>query len=212
MILILIAFIALTAFISTFLYDAITLSADAAKFLMLLSLILSAVFALKAKIGETDEKKLEDFKPTLATPIRTILIWAMAFETFFLVFSIEGISSGAFSIVFQGLAIITFFIFIYIDLAEDFLTYEIYNELNDFTATFSRRNWKFLILSGMAAVATVMFYDKAFQIVDHRIATGIISFGVVILSIFMAFLEKPFSTITLCIFYFIVTGIFITSV
>lgn len=212
MILILIAFIALTAFISTFLYDAITLSADAAKFLMLLSLILSAVFALKAKIGETDEKKLEDFKPTLATPIRTILIWAMAFETFFVVFSIEGISSGAFSIVFWGLCISVFFIFFYIDLAEDFLTYEIYNELNDFKATFSRRNWKFLILSGIAAVATVMFYDKAFQIVDHRISAGIIIFGGVILSIFMAFLEKPFSTITLCIFYFIVTGIFITSV
>ena len=59
MILILIAAIALIAFVSTFLYDAITLSAGAAKFLTLVSLILSEVFALKAKIGVTDEKNLK---------------------------------------------------------------------------------------------------------------------------------------------------------
>ena len=136
----------------------------------------------------------------------------MAFETFFLIFSFEGIASTAFTTVFVGFSRSVFFLFFYIWLANDFLTYENYDEPGEFTATFSRKNWIFLILSGIAAVATIMFYDKAFLVAVHPVAVYIIILGGVILSIFMAFFEKPFSTVTLCILYLIVTGIFIKSV
>ena len=172
----------------------------------LLLLILSAVFTLKAKIGVTDEKKLEDFKPTLATPFRTILVWGISVEMI-TPFIVEGIDNVI--VLWWFTCVLAFFW--YTELAEKYLTYEEYDhkEYNKFTATFSKRQWLFLFLFAISTTASVVFYDKAFQIVEFDENFLKMQFWVWIICPMMLFMEEHISTKALRFLFFCITCVVI---
>lgn len=202
MVLILAAFIALIYF----LYEIITVPAGLAALLSPLCLILSAVFALKAKIGF--KVILEKGKTSLATPIRTILVWAISVEGILPIYMYEGVANYPF---ISGLHMGVFLMFLYINSAVSLLTEEEYNELNEFSGTFKKRQWKFLILFAFSTVAFLMFFDKAFQI-SKGVVNIAPAFIVVFGNMLFGFLSKPISIVSIFIFYIVVNFSFVVSI